>query len=66
MHWWLVKNKIKDMLGIKDRLHKCEYCGVYMYERVVIKGLPPFEDKKQYFCCESCKDLYIDDLLNTK
>lgn len=53
MSWWLFKNKVKELLGIKDRLYKCEYCGVYTYPRVVIKGLPPYEGK----------DLYIDSLL---
>lgn len=63
MSWWLFKNKVKELLGIKDRLYKCEYCGVYTYPRVVIKGLPPYEGKEQHFCCEGCKDLYIDSLL---
>lgn len=63
MERWLIKNKIKEILGIKDRLYKCEYCGVYMYRRVTIKALPPFENKELNFCCEGCKDLYIDSLL---
>lgn len=63
MEWWLLKNKIKAMIGIKDRLYRCSYCGVYSEERVSIKALAPFEDRKQYFCCEDCKERYIDTLL---
>lgn len=66
MEWWLIKNKIKEILNIKDMLYKCEYCGVYTYERVVINGLPPYDHIKQHFCCEGCKELYIDSLLPTK
>jgi len=63
MKLWLLKNKIKETLGIKDRLYKCEYCGVYMYGGVTIQALPPFENHKLNFCCEGCKELYIDRLL---
>jgi hypothetical protein len=63
MPWWLFKNRIKQILKIKDRLYKCEYCGVYIYERVVVESYPPFENAKQHFCCEGCKELYIDSLL---
>ena len=63
MGWSLFKNKIKEKLGIKDRLYKCECCGIYTHEMVVVKGLPPFENKKQRFCCEDCKEVYIDCLL---
>ena len=63
MEWWLINNKIKEILGIKDRLYKCEYCGVYMYRNVVLTCLPPFENVEHHFCCEGCKELYIDRLL---
>lgn len=63
MKLWMIKNKVKEILHIKDRLYKCEYCGVYMYRKVVIQALPPFQKYEQHFCCEGCKDLYIDTLL---
>ena len=59
MKWWLIKNKIKEILGIKDRLYKCEYCGVYTYRKFVATGLPPDEEKEHNFCCEGCKELYL-------
>ena len=59
MKWWLIKNKIKELLGIKDRLYKCEYCGVYMYRKFVITGLPPNENKEHNFYNEGCKHLYL-------
>jgi len=56
----LVKNNIKKLFRIKDRLYKCEYCGTYAYEYVVIKGLGPFEEYKLHFCSGDCKELWID------
>ncbi|NFM46561.1 hypothetical protein FDB72_10515 [Clostridium botulinum] len=66
MEWWLIKNKIKEILGIKNRMYKCQYCGVYMYRKVTIKALPPVENAELNFCCEGCKELYIDSLLPTQ
>lgn len=57
---WFVKNRIKEILRIKDRLYKCEYCGVYSYQKVVIKALPPFEKHELHFCSGECKGLWID------
>lgn len=50
MEWWLFKNKIKEKLGIRKRLYKCEYCGVYSTERYTY-----FLFGKS-FCSKYCKD----------
>ena len=58
--FWFVKNRIKEIFGIKDRLYKCEYCGIYTYPQVVTKGLPLFEKHELHFCSGECKGLWID------
>jgi hypothetical protein len=63
MNWWLFKNKIKELLNIKDRLYKCECCGVYSYRNVTLTCLPPFENIEHHFCCNGCRDIYIDKLI---
>jgi hypothetical protein len=65
MPWWLIKNKIKELLQIDDRLYRCEYCGVYTYIPVVKKAITRKKKIIEWnFCCEGCKDLYIDNLLS--
>lgn len=63
MKLWLFKNKIKEILNIKNRLYKCENCGKYTKEKIFIRALGCFKNEKQHFCCEKCKELYIDSLL---
>lgn len=63
MKLWLIKNKVKELLRIKSRLYKCEQCGKYAPQRVFIRGIEPCDHMKLHFCSESCRDLYIDNLL---
>jgi len=45
---------------IENKKHKCQYCGMYSYQQVVIKALPPFEKHELHFCSGECKELWID------
>lgn len=63
MKLWMMKNKVKEVLGIENRLYRCEQCSEYAPKRVFIRGIEPYEHMKLHFCCEKCRELYIDDLL---
>lgn len=60
---WLMINKIKEFLRIENRLYKCEQCGKYAPQRVFVRAIEPFDHMKLHFCCEECRDLYIDGFL---
>ena len=61
---WAIEVLVALFVARKEnKRYNCKYCGVYSPKNVVIKALPPFENHELNFCCEECKDRYIDTLL---
>ena len=58
---WLWKNKIKEILRIKNRLYKCGSCEIYTPPRDIY--IESYTGDKLYFCCTKCKEKWIDNQL---